>query len=35
VAGTIDVESEKMAAFGQEDEELLCACAEALIPLWT
>jgi len=35
VAGTIAVESEKMAAFGPEDEELLRACAEALIPLWT
>jgi GAF domain-containing protein len=34
VAGTIDVESEKMAAFGPEDEELLRACAEVLIPLW-
>jgi L-methionine (R)-S-oxide reductase len=35
VAGTIDVESEKMSAFGPEDEELLQACAEVLIPLWT
>ena len=35
VAGTIDVESEKMAAFGPEDEELLRACADVLIPLWT
>ena len=35
VEGAITVESEKMAAFGPEDEELLHACAEALIPLWT
>lgn len=34
VTGTIDVESEKMAAFGPEDEELLRACAEVLLPLW-
>jgi putative methionine-R-sulfoxide reductase with GAF domain len=35
VTGTIDVESDKTAAFGPEDEELLRACAAALIPLWT
>jgi len=35
VTGAIDAESEKMAAFGPEDEELLQACAEVLIPLWT
>jgi GAF domain-containing protein len=35
VTGTIDADSEKTAAFGPEDEELLRACAEVLIPLWT
>jgi L-methionine (R)-S-oxide reductase len=34
VEGTIDVESDKMYAFGPEDVEFLKACAEALRPLW-
>lgn len=34
VRGTIDVESERVSAFGGEDVAFLEACAEALAPLW-
>ena len=34
VVGTIDVESEKVNAFGEEVQSVLEACAEALQPLW-
>lgn len=34
VRGTIDVESERTDAFGDEDQSLLARCAEALAPLW-
>ena len=35
IVGTIDVESEKLYAFGPEDIQLLEACAEAIRPLWS
>jgi putative methionine-R-sulfoxide reductase with GAF domain len=34
VVGTIDVESEKLYAFGPEDIHLLQECAHAIRPLW-
>ena len=34
VVGTIDVESDRVNAFGSRDEELLCACAARLAWLW-
>jgi GAF domain-containing protein len=34
IVGTIDVESERVAAFTPEDETFLGRCAEALGPLW-
>jgi GAF domain-containing protein len=35
VIGTIDVESDKLDAFGRPDQEVLEKCALALTPLWT
>ncbi len=32
--GLIDVESERPAAFGESDEQLLERCAAAIVPLW-
>jgi L-methionine (R)-S-oxide reductase len=34
VVGTIDVESDRVNAFGNRDEELLAACAKSLFWLW-
>jgi putative methionine-R-sulfoxide reductase with GAF domain len=34
VVGTIDVESDRVNAFGSRDEELLAACAKSLVWLW-
>lgn len=34
IVGTIDVESDRVNAFGPEDEEFLKKCALTLIPLW-
>lgn len=34
VVGLIDVESERVRAFGEADKELLEACAPLLLPLW-
>ena len=34
VVGTIDVESDRVNAFGTRDEDLLAACAKNLIWLW-
>jgi putative methionine-R-sulfoxide reductase with GAF domain len=34
VVGTIDVESDRVDAFGSRDEELLAACAKSLVWLW-
>jgi putative methionine-R-sulfoxide reductase with GAF domain len=34
VVGTIDVESERLNAFGPADRELLAACAGVIAPLW-
>ena len=33
--GVIDVESDKVAAFDDEDREVLMACAVAMRPLWS
>jgi L-methionine (R)-S-oxide reductase len=35
VVGTIDVESERVDAFGAEDRQLVERCAAALAPLWS
>lgn len=35
VVGTIDVESDRVGAFGQEDELFLTAVAQAVRPFWT
>jgi putative methionine-R-sulfoxide reductase with GAF domain len=35
VVGTIDVESDRLNAFGVEDQEILEQCALALAPLWS
>ena len=34
IVGTIDVESDRVNAFGPEDEEFLKNCALILVPLW-
>jgi len=34
IVGTIDVESDRVNAFGPEDEEFLKACTVILAPLW-
>lgn len=35
IVGTIDVESDRVNAFGAEDELFLRRCVEALLPLWS
>jgi putative methionine-R-sulfoxide reductase with GAF domain len=35
VVGVIDVESDQVGAFGEQDVRALQACAAALRPLWT
>jgi GAF domain-containing protein len=34
IVGTIDVESDRVNAFGPKDDEFLKACASILTPLW-
>jgi len=35
VVGTIDVESEQLGAFTEDDRRFLEACAEVILPLWS
>jgi len=34
VVGTIDVESDRLSAFTEEDRKFLEACATVILPLW-